>query len=209
MLKAQTRLQTHWLSFFIPSVVVVVFAEMQMNVFIYGIIYGIFYAELIVLLSWKHTVCTHTHTHTHTLSWLCDSYSVWQDSEPQRATPRLNIQQALKTGVPVPQIHFPAGACGWIQLRSLPSAASRKGSLMFRFVEATEVICLHPGVHESSVELALRRVSRPLLRYQEIITPSGPSQVVQCCCRSTSFHIRVFADIRKRFERTAVDFVFK
>lgn len=80
-----------------------------MSLFMYIIIY----AELIVLLYWKHTVCPQTHTRSKpSVLWLCDSYSVWQDSE----TPRLNIQQRLTR---VTQMDFPPGMCGhllWIQL---------------------------------------------------------------------------------------------
>lgn len=49
----------------------------------------------------------------------------------------------------------------------LRSTASREASLVFRcgVCGATEVICLHPGIREASVELPLPCVSRHLLRY--------------------------------------------
>lgn len=84
----------------------------QMDLFMYRIIY----AELVVLLYWKHTVCIQIGG----VLWLCDSHSVWQDSE----TPRLDIQQTLKT------LHQST----FHQLCSLHSTAPRKGSVMFRFV---------------------------------------------------------------------------
>lgn len=184
MLKAQTRLQTHILTLFLShqwwlSVDLHVFSEMQMNVFIYRIIY----AELKVLLYWKHTVCSHIQYVSQLAVWQLFCLAGFRATESDSTTKYTADSQAQSPSHTNPL----STRLLWIQLCSLPSTASRKGSLMFRYAEATEVICLHPGVHESSVELALRCVSRPLLWYQEIITPSGPLRVVHAAADPPPF----------------------
>lgn len=95
--------------------------------------------------------CTQTLTRNKpTVLRLCDSYSVWKDSE----TPRLNLRQNCKTLL---ESHRWTRVDVWSEVSSLHFTASRHGSVKFRCAafEATDVICLHRGVRGSSVERVL------------------------------------------------------
>lgn len=91
------------------------------------------------LLPWKQTVWTHAHTQR---EWANSVPAMWQlDSNTKYITVECQSRKAMIWSL-------------------YPSSGRREGSLVFRcgVCGATQVICLHPGVHTSSAQPLCRVV---------------------------------------------------
>lgn len=181
MAKAQTRLQTCIPTLFLSHQWFVVF---DLHVFsetppIRRMYLFIELFMLIVLIPWKHTVCTqmpkeYANCVLDVWQLFClAGFRATEGDSTTKYTADLRLYQSLRHTNRLSTRHV----CFWIQLCSLHSTAPREGSVMFQWPQRSSVFI---PVFMKTVFISRRFCSVSwdlLLWYQANITPSGPHTV--------------------------------